>query len=84
MYCKSRLILKKQGQRIHRSIVLLAWTRTRTKVMRCGRTSRSQTLLLNSVCVHVYKVLYSSTFTQVRVLYSSDIPIFLINLINFY
>ena len=44
--------------------------------MRCGGTSRSQTLLLNRVCVHVYKVLYSSTFTRVRVLYSSEIPIF--------
>ena len=63
MYCKSQLILKKQGQRNHRSFVLLAWTRTRTKVMRCGRTSRSQTLLLNSVCVHLYQY-----FTQVRLL----------------
>jgi len=44
--------------------------------MRCGGTSRSQTLLLNRVCVHVLRAIYSSTFTRVRVLYSSEIPIF--------
>ena len=44
--------------------------------MRCGGTSRSRTLLLNRVCVHVLRAIYSSTFTRVRVLYSSEIPIF--------